>query len=87
MRKSLLTMAMFAGVLALGATAGYSEPITNPATGAWQAPIGHLQPRSQPPAFGAPVEQAEQQQLSDYDATQHKLDRELDKQLNICRGC
>jgi hypothetical protein len=31
--------------------------------------------------------QAEQQQLSTYDARQQKLDEQLDKELNICRGC
>jgi hypothetical protein len=51
------------------------------------APIGHLQPRAQPFSPGAPAEQTEQQQISAYDAQQQKLDEELDKRLNICRGC
>jgi hypothetical protein len=87
MRRTLLATAILASVLALGGAAGYADPIINPATGAWQAPIGHLQPRSQPPSPGTPVEQAEQQQLSTYDAQQQKVDEQLDKQLNICRGC
>jgi hypothetical protein len=61
--------------------------MTNPATTVPQAPIGHLQPRGQPVSPSAPAEQAEQQQMSAYDAEQQKLDEELDKQLNICRGC
>jgi hypothetical protein len=58
--------------------------MTNPATTGPQAPIGHLQPRAQP---FSPAEQAEQQQMSAYDAEQQKLDEQLDKRLNICRGC
>lgn len=30
---------------------------------------------------------AEQQQQAVYDAQQQKLDQQLDRQLNICRGC
>jgi hypothetical protein len=51
------------------------------------APIGHLQPRAQQFSPSAPAEQNEQQQISAYDAQQQKLDEELDKRLNICRGC
>jgi hypothetical protein len=87
MRKTLLTTAILANILALGVTVGHADPIRNPATGAWEAPIGHLQPRSQPVLPSGPVEQAEQQQLSVYDAQQQKLDEQLDKRLNICRGC
>jgi len=39
-----------------------------------------LRPRS-------PAEKVEQQNMSIFDAQQHKLDEELDKHLNICRGC
>jgi len=35
----------------------------------------------------APAEKVEQQNMSIFDAQQHKLDEELDKHLNICRGC
>jgi hypothetical protein len=51
------------------------------------APIGHLQPRAQQFAPGSTVEQTEQQDMSKLDAQQHKLDEELDRHLNICRGC
>jgi hypothetical protein len=84
MRKNLLATAILANTLALGGTAGHADPITNPETGAWEAPIGHLQPRSQQASPSAP---AEQQHMSAYDAEQQKLDEQLDKQLNICRGC
>jgi hypothetical protein len=51
------------------------------------APIGHLQPRAQQFSPRSPGEQTVQQQMSIYDAEQQKLDKQLDKQLNICRGC
>jgi hypothetical protein len=87
MRKTLLATAILVSALALGGTAGHADPMINPATGVPQAPIGHLQPQSQPVSPSAPAEQAEQQQMSAYDAEQQKLDEQLDKQLNICRGC
>jgi len=42
--------------------------------------------RAQPVSPSAPAEQAEQQQMSAYDAEQQKLDEQLDQRLNICRG-
>ena len=87
MRKTLLATAILVNALALGGTAGHADPMTNPTPTVWQAPIGHLQPRSQPVSPSAPAEQAEQQQMSTYDAEQQKLDEQLDKRLNICRGC
>jgi hypothetical protein len=87
MRTTLLATAMLVSALALGGTAVHAAPMTNPATTVPQAPIGHLQPRAQPVSPLSSAEQAEQQQMSAYDAEQQKLDGELDKQLNICRGC
>ena len=90
MRTTLLTTAIVVSALALGGTAGHADPITNPATTVPQAPIGHLQPRGQPVSplsSTEQAEQAEQQQMSAYDAEQQKLDEQLDKRLNICRGC
>jgi len=46
-----------------------------------------LQPRAEHFSPRSPAEQTEQQQMSTYDAQQEKLDEQLDKQLNICRGC
>jgi hypothetical protein len=51
------------------------------------APIGHLQPRAQQFVSQSAAEQAEQQKMSSFDAEQQKMDEELDKRLNICRGC
>jgi hypothetical protein len=51
------------------------------------APIGHLQPRAQQFASGSTAQQAEQEEMSNVDAQQQKLDGELDMRLNICRGC
>jgi hypothetical protein len=53
----------------------------------WCAPIGHLQLRAQQFAPRSASEQAEQEAMSNFDAQQQKLDEELDKHLNICRGC
>jgi hypothetical protein len=52
-----------------------------------RAPIGHLQPRAQPFIPQSAAEQAEQEKMSSFDAEQQKMDEELDKRLNICRGC
>jgi hypothetical protein len=92
MRKTLLATAILVNALALGSTAGHADdtltnstPTLSPTV--WQAPIGHLQPRSQPVPANPQAEQAQQQQMSNYDAEQQKLDEQLDKRLNICRGC
>jgi hypothetical protein len=49
------------------------------------APIGHAQPRAEYFSPRSPANQAEQDQLSTFDAQQQKLDEQLDKKLNICR--
>jgi len=88
MRKILPMMAILGGALVLGKVAGHAAPLTgsgNTVYGA--APIGHLQPRAQQFTPQSPVEQAEQQQMSTFDAWQRKEDENLDKRLNICRGC
>jgi hypothetical protein len=51
------------------------------------APIGHLQPRAPQFAPESTAEQAQQGEMSNFDAEQQKLDEQLDKHLNICRGC
>jgi hypothetical protein len=51
------------------------------------APIGHLQPRVPQFAPEPTAEQAQQGEMSNFDAEQQKLDEQLDKHLNICRGC
>ena len=50
-----------------------------------QAPIGHLQPRAPTFTPNAGAEQEEQDKMTTFDAEQNKLDKELDKSLNICR--
>jgi hypothetical protein len=82
MRKIPLIVTILAGALVSGSAV--AEPGL---TVYGNAPIGHLQPRAQQFAPSSPANQAEQQQLSTYDARQQKLDEQLDKQLNICRGC
>jgi hypothetical protein len=49
-------------------------------------PIGHLQPRQQ--QFSpSTAEQDLQQKMSIFNAEQQRLDEQLDRRLNICRGC
>lgn len=82
MRKTLLIVTILGGALVCGSAV--AEPGL---TVYGSAPVGHLQPRAQQFSPSSPANQAEQQQLSTYDAQQQKLDEQLDKQLNICRGC
>lgn len=83
MRKTLVIVTILVGALAWG-TVGNAEPGL---TVYGNAPVGHLQPRAQQFSPSSPANRAEQQQLSTYDARQQKLDEQLDKELNICRGC
>jgi hypothetical protein len=80
------------GLVGLFVTSGNAEVRAQPIAGAaimvpGSAPIGHLQPRAQQFAPRSASEQAEQEAMSNFDAQQQKLDEELDKHLNICRGC
>jgi hypothetical protein len=90
MHSRLVVPAIVVSAVVLGSAAGNAAgpmagaPTTTVPDG---APIGHLQPRAQQFSPSAPAEQNEQQQISAYDAQQQKLDEELDKRLNICRGC
>jgi hypothetical protein len=82
MRKILLIVTILSGALASGSAVAEAG-----LTVYGNAPIGHLQPRAQQFSPGSPASDAVQQKLSTYDAQQQKLDEQLDKQLNICRGC
>ena len=83
MRKTLLIVALLGGALVSGTVANAEPGLTVYGN----APVGHLQPRAQQFSASSPANRAEQQQLSTYDARQQKLDEQLDKELNICRGC
>jgi hypothetical protein len=79
------------GLVGMLVTSGHAEVRAQPIAGAATmvpggAPIGHLQPRAQQFAPRSASEQAQQEEMSNFDA-QQKLDEELDKHLNICRGC
>jgi hypothetical protein len=88
MCKILPMMAILGGALILGNVAGHAAPMTGSGNTVYgSAPIGHLQPRAQQLTPQSPGEQAEQQQMSTFDVQQRKEDEELDKRLNICRGC
>jgi hypothetical protein len=85
MRSTLLTTAVLGGALVLGNAVGNAEPLADSTTTVQEAPIGHLQPRAQQFSPDSNAEQTEQQRQSIYDAEQQKLDKQLDKSLNICR--
>jgi hypothetical protein len=84
--RSILLALTLGGTLVASSTAIGAQSMTA-TTMPGGAPIGHLQPRAQPLALGSTAEQAEHEQMSNFDAQQQKLDEELDKRLNICRGC
>ena len=86
MRSALFATAVLGVTLVLGNAIGHAEPLAASATTVpWNAPIGHLQPHAQQFAPRSTAEQTEQQQQSRFDAEQQKLDKQLDKSLNICR--
>ena len=86
MRSALFATAFLGAALALGNTVGNAEPLAGSATTLPEdAPIGHLQPRARQFSPRSPAEQTEQQRQSMFDAEQQKLDKQLDKSLNICR--
>jgi hypothetical protein len=88
MRKTLMMLALLVGALIFGNTVGSAAPIAGSGDTIYgTAPIGHLQPRPEQYSPQSQPEQAEQQQMSIFDARQQKQDDELDKRLNICRGC
>jgi hypothetical protein len=85
--RSLLAISVVGCVAVFGSAAVNAEPLAGIPATVPPAPIGHLQPRAEHFSPRSPAEQTEQQQMSTYDAQQEKLDEQLDKQLNICRGC
>jgi hypothetical protein len=85
--RSLLVISVIGSVLVFGNAAVNAEPLAGSTATVPIAPIGHLQPRAEQFSPRSPAEQTVQRQLSRYDAEQQKLDEQLDKQLNICRGC
>jgi hypothetical protein len=88
MRSTVLIITLLSTLAALGSAAVNAQPIAVSATSVpGGAPIGHLQPRAQPFVSGSTAEQAEQHKMSTFDVEQQKEDEELDKHLNICRGC
>ena len=84
MYSHLLATTIFVSAV-LGSAGAIAAPLDQPSTSVPQAPIGHLQPRAPQFSSRAPDEQIEQQQMSEFDAEQRKLDEQLDKSLNICR--
>jgi hypothetical protein len=84
-RSTLLTLALATTLAATGSAALNAQAITNPETAVANAPIGHLQPRSQQFSMDSQADQAVEQKMTAFDAEQRKLDAELDKKLNICR--
>ena len=88
MRTTLLITVILGNTLVLGNAFSNAASIGGPGTTVYgSAPIGHLQPRAEQFPPRSPAEQVEQRNMSIFDAQQRRLDEELDKQLNICRGC
>jgi hypothetical protein len=85
MRLILLMISLASALAASGSAAVNAQSIAKSASGVPSAPIGHLQPRAQQFSPQSAANQAEQQQMSAFDARQQRLDVELDKRLNICR--
>jgi hypothetical protein len=86
MRKTSVLMAILVAALVFDNAVGNAASTTAGGDTVYgNAPIGHLQPRARRFSPHAPAEQAEQRQMSVFDARQQKLDEELDKSLNICR--
>ena len=87
MRSTFLVLVLVSMFVTSGNAAVRAQSIVDaPTTVSGGAPIGHLQPRAQQFAPRSAAEQTEQE-MSNFDAQQQKLDEELDKRLNICRGC
>jgi hypothetical protein len=84
MRSIFLVLTLGSTLLACSVAADAQSMAATTVPGG--APIDHLQPRAQQFVPGSTAEQTEQQQMSNFDAQQQKLDEELDKRLNICRG-
>jgi hypothetical protein len=88
MRSTFLIMVLLSTLAASVSAAVNAQPIAVSATTMpGGAPIGHLQPRARQIAPRSAEEQVEQDKMSIFDAQQQKEDEELDKRLNICRGC
>jgi hypothetical protein len=82
--RTLLATAMLTSILISNSVNANQLPGSTTAFPG-QAPIGHLQPRSDGFPRNPPASKAEQETPSNFDARQQKLDQELDKALNICR--
>jgi len=87
MRSTFLVLVLVSMFVTSGNAVVRAQSIVDaPTTMPGGAPIGHLQPRAQQFAPRSAAEQTEQE-MSNFDAQQQKLDEELDKRLSICRGC
>jgi hypothetical protein len=82
MRSTFLMIVLSSALVVASSAAVTAQPI--PST-VLPAPVGHFQPRAQQFSPRSAAEQAEQQNMSAFDAVQQKLDQQLDKTLNICR--
>lgn len=87
MRSIFIALTLGTVLMASGSAAVRAQAIVGSTTTVPSAPIGHLQPRAQQFSSRSAAEQAEQDKMSGFDAEQQKEDEELDKHLNICRGC
>jgi hypothetical protein len=93
MGSTLLVIALGSTIAVSGGSAVLAQTVAGSATEMpGRAPIGHLQPRvqqfsSNSAAELSAAELSVQETMSAFDIKQQKEDAELDKRLNICRGC
>jgi hypothetical protein len=83
--RVLLTTAILAGILissSITAEAGPLETAPGPASA---APLIRVHPRAEDFKPHSAANRAEQRRLSTFDARQEKLEKVLNKKLNICR--
>jgi hypothetical protein len=67
------------GLLSPTAASDRNDPAVLTSHSPWLAPIGHRQP--------ARADAAQYELLSPWERQQRTFDIELDRKLNICRGC
>jgi hypothetical protein len=88
MGSTLLVIALGSTIAVSGGSAVLAQTVAGSATEMpGRAPIGHLQPRVQQFSSNSAAALSVQEKMSAFDIKQQKEDVELDKRLNICRGC
>jgi hypothetical protein len=87
MRATYLSAAILAlSLMSIGSTR--ADDLLAPGVNAVpQAPIGHLQPRSDSAPVNPAADAKVDDRMASFDADQARRDRELDSKLHICSHC